>query len=242
MSKTKLYFALLGLIFLSTDARCFSAEHFVGRIVSAPGAFFFEVQQDMENISPVAVGKRFSVNTCVFPVLAPAGIVNFSAKIKFRSEGNFRTYIPQIDFFGGYWNMIWTKAVEEKSSDIADTDFSGYYFGVLATATISPKTRLFGGFKHSRLNADFELTETKEILGALVDSFDSGFADNFVVAGIEQVKGASRQFIAQIGYGKKTKTISAKFSWRGRYFELGLNIYPEGVLVVHPTLSFHIDL
>ena len=45
----------------------------------------------------------------------------------------------------------------------------------------------------------------------------------------------------QLNYVVKTQTWSTKLSWYGKVFELGLNIYPEGVLVIHPVWNLHLN-
>jgi hypothetical protein len=199
------------------------------------------MQGDMQNTSPVTVGKRFNFQIGVLPTLVPTGMANLSVKVKVYSEGELSSYMPQIDFFCGYWNMVWTRLAVNNSHGVKNADFSGYWYGLLASTTVSPKTRLFGGVSYSMLNANLELTETKEVLGARVNSFDSGFGDKFFILAIEQLIKPDRWFIAQLNYGIEQNFIFSKISWYGKYLELGINIYPEGVLVIHPVLNFHIS-
>ncbi|HUT86140.1 MAG TPA: hypothetical protein VMW66_04825 [Elusimicrobiales bacterium] len=246
MTKTKLYFCLILTVFTLTNAFGaidFSAEtsRMATQIISDPGRFFFETQQDLEITAPVIIGKKASANVGILPSLAPMGMANLSAKFRLLSERRLLPCLPQIDIVSGYWNMIWTSLAANNSDEIKSADFSGYYFGVITSYTVNPKTRLFGGLKHCQLNANLELNETKEILGAQVNSFNSGFADNLFTMGIEHLIKAESRLIASFSYGLEQKTVAAKVSRSGKYFEFGINIYPEGVFAIHPVLNFHID-
>lgn len=247
MNKSKLHLTiLLILTFASARIECgidFSAkgEELASRIISNPAVFFIEMQHDLESTAPVITGKRVSVQSGIIPAFAPAGMLNLSAKYKLHSEGRVRQYLPQIDIAAGYWNMLWTQMAACNSDDIKEADFDGYYFGVLFAYTVDPKTRFFGGLKHSQLNADLILAEPKKILGANAVSFDSGFSDNFMMFGIEHLIKPGVWWIANINYSTKQKFLAAKISRYGKYFELGVNIYPEGIVVIHPVVNFHID-
>ncbi len=70
-------------------------------------------------------------------------------------------------------------------------------------------------------------------------SFDSTFKDDFFIAGLEQATGMDKWWSMQLNYGVGTKTLASKVSWYGKNFEVGLNIYPEGVLTIHPVWNFH---
>jgi len=74
-----------------------------------------------------------------------------------------------------------------------------------------------------------------------VNDIDTGFEDSFFVVGLESPKGLNKLWSIQLNYGMDTQTIASKVSWYGKYFELGLNIYPEGVFVVHPVWNFHLN-
>ena len=59
------------------------------------------------------------------------------------------------------------------------------------------------------------------------------------MAGLEHPTGVNHWWSIQLNYGVGEKVISSKVSWYGKNFELGLNIYPEGVLVIHPVWNYH---
>ena len=84
-------------------------------------------------------------------------------------------------------------------------------------------------------------SEPSIAFGTKVNSFNTGFKYDFLMAGIETPKGINKFWSIQLNYGLKTQTFSSKVSWYGKVFELGLNIYPEGVLVFHPVWNFHLN-
>jgi hypothetical protein len=88
---------------------------------------------------------------------------------------------------------------------------------------------------------DFVPGQEPEFLGTKIKSFNTGFRDDFLIAGIETPKSINKLWSIQLNYGLHTQTFSSKVSWYGKYFELGLNIFPEGVLVFHPVWNFHLN-
>lgn len=215
----------------------------VGEIVANPSAFFYDFQQDLEGTTPLPPGKSFGFQTGLFPTLIPMGYTNISGKYRVHAEGRLAPGVPQFDLIGGYWDMIWAKMAAEQSDSIDDAKFNGYYMGFIMSSSVSPKVRTFWGYKRSQLKAALKFAPGKELelLGTKVNSFDSGFKDDFFMAGIETPKGINKFWSIQLNYGLRTQTFSSKISWYGKLFELGLNIYPEGVLVFHPVWNFHLN-
>ncbi len=215
----------------------------VGEIVANPAGFFYDFQQDLEGTTPLPPGKSFGIQTSLFPTTIPMTYVNGSAKLRLHGEGRIAPGVPQVDLIGGYWDMLAAKMATKDSETIDSAKFNGYYVGALMSSSVSPRVRTFWGYKHSQLKAklDFKAGEEPELLGTTVNSFDTGFKDDFFIAGIETPKGTSKLWSIQLNYGINTQTFSSKVSWYGKYFELGLNIYPEGVLVFHPVWNFHLN-
>lgn len=243
------------LIFILTAVMCLNGAAFAGidweskgmqmagEIVANPAAFFYDFQQDLESTVPLPPGKSFGVQTGLFPTLIPLGYTNVSAKYRVLAEGRIAPGVPQVDFFGGYWDMIWAKMAANQSDMIDDARFNGYYLGAIVSSSVSPKIRTFWGYKHSVLAARLGFKQGKEpdFMGTKVNSFDSGFKDDFFIAGIESPRSVGKFWSMQLNYGLKTQTFSTKLSWYGKVFELGLNIYPEGVLVIHPVWNLHLN-
>ena len=163
----------------------------MGEIVANPAAFFYDFQQDLEATAPLPPGKSFGFQTGLFPSLIPMGDTNLSVKYRALAEGRVAPGVPQVDLIGGYWDMIWAGMAANQSSMINDASFNGYYLGAIVSSSVSPKVRTFWGYKHSVLAARLGFKPGKEpdFLGTRVNSFDSGFRDDFVIAGIEAPRG-----------------------------------------------------
>ena len=244
----RLILILLGLFLVKSPAFASidwesKGMQMVGEIMANPAGFFYDFQQDLEATTPLPPGKRFGIQTSLFPTTIPMTYTNVSAKLRLHGEGRIAPGVPQLDLVGGYWDMLAAKMATKDSETIDDAEFGGYYAGAIMSASVSPRVRTFWGYKHSVLKAklDFKAGEEPELLGTTVNSFDTGFKDDFFVAGIETPKGIGKLWSIQLNYGLKTQTFSSKVSWYGKYFELGLNIFPEGVLVFHPVWNFHLN-
>lgn len=244
----RLILILLGLFLVKSPAFASidwesKGMQMVGEIMANPAGFFYDFQQDLEATTPLPPGKRFGIQTSLFPTTIPMTYTNVSAKLRLHGEGRIAPGVPQLDLIGGYWDMLAAKMATKDSDTIDDAKFGGYYAGAIMSTSVSPRVRTFWGYKHSVLKAklDFKTGQEPELLGTTVNSFDTGFKDDFFVAGIETPKGIGKLWSIQLNYGLKTQTFSSKVSWYGKYFELGLNIFPEGVLVFHPVWNFHLN-
>lgn len=217
------------------------ATQLAGEIIANPASFFYEFQQDLETTTPLPPGKTYGFQTGIFPTLLPATYANLSGKYRLHAEGKISPGLPQLDIAGGYWNMIAAKIATEQSKDINSLDFNGYYYDLIMSSSVSPKTRTFYGYKYSQLKASLRLNKSVDIAGAQVKNFDAGFIDDFLLAGIEHITSINKLWSIQMNYGIKERVLASKVSWYGKYFEFGLNIYPEGILVIHPVVNFHLN-
>ena len=132
------------------------------------------------------------------------------------------------------------------SEEIDNFKFNGKYYGLMVTSSVSPRVRTFWGYKKSmmKVRADFlpdDQGKYPQLFGTDLTSFNTGFKDEFLMAGIETPKGIGKLWSMQLNYGLKTQTIAAKVSWYGKVFETGFNIYPEGVFVIHPYWNMHLN-
>ena len=234
---------VLGLSNVSSAKIDFEAKamQLAGEIIANPAAFFYDFQQDLEGTTPLPPGKSYGFQTGLFPTTIPLGYTNLSGKYRVHAEGRIAPGVPQLDLIGGYWNMIWAKMAANQSDDIDKAVFRGHYMGFILSSSVSPRVRTFWGYKRSQLTANLKLNKTVDFMGVDVDSFDSGFEDDFFIAGIEHPKGLGKLWSMQLNYGIREQIMSAKVSWYGKYFELGFNIYPEGVFVIHPVWNFHLN-
>src|SRR3989339_720195 len=223
-------FYIAGLFFAVSAGNALAGLDFKGKgtqlageILANPGAFFYDFQQDLEATHPLPPGKSFGLQTGLFPSLLPAGYGNLSAKFRLHPEGRLKPGLPQLDFIGGYWNMIWAKMAANQSDDINKASFAGYYAGFILSTSLSPRARVFWGYKHSQLKAELDLAEPVDMLGAKVTKFNSGFRDDFFITGLEHPTGINKWWSIQLNYGVAEKIMASKISWYGKYFELGLN-------------------
>ncbi|MEF3279781.1 MAG: hypothetical protein K6357_02290 [Elusimicrobiota bacterium] len=209
----------------------------IAQIVADPAKFFYEMKSDSELTLPVNSGKKFIYNVELFPTLIPFTYINSSINYNLYKEGKISVNIPQIDIFGGFQYMLGGKIAANESEYIDDAKFWGYHVGVLISNSMSSKIRTFYGYKHSYLKANLELNPLKEfeILGVNINSFKSDFNEDSIIFGIETLKDINKYWAIQINYGFRNNTLVGRLSWYGRWFELGFNIYPEGVLVIHPV-------
>ncbi len=242
-------------ILLLTALLCFNGAAFaaidleskgmqmLGEVLANPAAFFYDFQQDLEGTTPLPPGKTFGIQTGLFPTTIPLTYLNVSGKLRLHGEGRIAPGVPQLDLIGGYWDMLAAKMATKDSDTIDSAKFGGYYMGAIISASVSPRVRTFWGYKRSVMAAKlaFKAGQEPELLGTTVSSFNTGFKDDFVIAGIETPKGIGKLWSMQLNYGLKTQTFSSKVSWYGKVFELGLNIYPEGVLVIHPVWNMHLN-
>ncbi len=213
----------------------------IGEVVANPAAFFYDFQQDVEATLPLPPGKSYGFQTGLFPTMLPMGYMNLSGKYRIFAEGRVSPGFPQVDLIGGYWNMLWAKILANQSDDVDSARFYGYYGTLMLSSSLSPKIRSFWGLKLSRLRARLDLNKTVDFMGVGVNSFDSGFEDTFFIIGIETPRTTDKLWSLQLNYGLNENALAVKAMWQGKYFDLGLNFYPEGVLVVHPVWNFHIN-
>lgn len=214
-----------------------------GEVVANPAAFLYDFQQDLEGTTPLPPGKTFSVQTGLFPTLIPLTNLNLSGKYRLHGEGRMAPGLPQLDLIGGYNDVYAARMVARNSDSLEDAKLYGYYVGAILSASVSPKIRTFWGYKRSALRAKFQFApgEELELMNTKIGNIDTGFKDDFLMAGIETPKGVRKFWSIQLNYGVATQTFATKVSWYGPHFELGLNFYPEGVLVFHPVWNFHVD-
>ncbi len=236
---------LNGISFAAIDWQS-KGMQMVGEVLANPSAFFYDFQQDLEATTPLTPGKSFGLQTGLFPTTIPMTFVNVSGKYRLHAEGRIAPGVPQVDLIGGLWNSPLAKIATKDSKTIESAKFGGDYLGAIVSSSVSPKIRTFWGYKHSMLRAKAVLKPDEngkwpQLMGTDIKSFDSGFKDDFLIAGIETPKGINKYWSMQLNYGLKTQTFSTKLSWYGKIFELGLNIYPEGVLVFHPVWNMHIN-
>lgn len=219
-----------------------TGSEMVAQIVSDPARFFYEIKADSEESLPVSSGKTYTLSVELFPTLVPFTYANASLNYNIYKEGKLAVGMPQIDLMIGAQYMFGSKIAVNLTNDINDANFWGYNAGVMFSNSFNSRTRTFYGFRHSFLSAKLDMKKDKnyELLGVRINSFNSSFSENSIIFGVETLKDINKYWAMQINYGLSNNTLIARLSWYGKWFELGFNIYPEGVLVVHPTWSLRL--
>ncbi len=257
---------------ISSIAKNKGAE-LVGDILSNPSGLFFDWQQDAEAITPLTPGKWLGLNyhlgqflplpigvpplfgfVAPIPLPDPTTAGNISGKLRLHAEGRWAPGIPQIDVVGGVWNFLPSQVLVKKDAKptddttLTDATLKGNYWGVILTSSLEPRMRLFWGYKRSTMNIDLALNKPTDVLGSQVQTIKTGLQDDFLLAGLEHPTSKGRYWTCAISYGVKNKLLAAKVAWYGRIFEMGLNVYPEGIglypfpgLPIHPTVGMHLN-
>lgn len=198
----------------------------------------------------------------IIPIPDPT-IPNLSGKLKLFRENGLFPGMPQLDLIGGAWSMgpLLKSATDPDAPTCVDPDcndpadpknpkpgtkikkatFKGSYIGAVMTSSLEPRLRMFWGYKQSKMKAELHLNKPVDLMGSKVSEFTSEYKDKFLFAGLEHPTSPKTFWIIEMSYGLKQKSLMAKVSWYRKYMELALNIYPEGVLVIHPSLNFHVN-
>lgn len=201
----------------------------------------------------------------IIPIPDPT-IPNLEGKVKVFRENGLFPGMPQLDLIGGFWDagpllQPATKSNAESctqsdcsdrtdltpaqqkavSTSIKKAKFGGNYVGAVLTSSLEPRVRLFWGYKQSAMKAQLDMNKPVKVMGSQVKSFDAEYKDKFLFAGIEHPTSPKTFWLMSMSYGIDQKSIMARVSWYRKYMELALDVYPEGVLVLHPSLNFHVN-
>ena len=66
-------------------------------------------------------------------------------------------------------------------------------------------------------------------------------ADTFIFTGLVHQKDINKpsRLIVQMGYGFKYRKITSRIMVSKKHLDMGLDIYPEGLFVIHPFVAYH---
>ena len=236
---------LIAMLFLSGPARAGDGDDFadsalgkelinVGlKFLDDPGDFFFNLHSDNEDFSPLPSGKRGSIRFNFFPTFFPFTWGNLNLKANVLKDSGYQ---PQVDLVGMYGDFLALRLMQSGDAKPAFTDYS---IGVTASKQANEKTKVFGGVKYSSVNMEVRFS-TPVVMGAFeMDSIDFEVSDTFFFTGISHEAAPERIFVAQLGYGFKYKKIISRLMLNYRHLELGMDLYPEGLSVIHPFLAWH---
>ncbi len=208
---------------------------------------------DNVDFTPVLAAEPATIRTNFLPTMLPLSWANANLKVKVLSDKKFYEWVPQVDLTGSYGRLV---AFDFMSTLISSDTFkepptmNDYSIGITFTKAVSNETRLYAGFHYSAVNMSMIMSDSikedlpepfDEILGDLLtkEGINIGNKDYILVTGITNVVRKDKRMIAYLGYGFKYKKIFSRFAWNYDHLEVGFNVYPEGLLVIHPFLGWH---
>ncbi|MCS7151357.1 MAG: hypothetical protein NZ928_03100 [Endomicrobia bacterium] len=247
----KKIFTYLFIFYFSLITNCFCETQLPQEIIDLglnfienPGDLFFNLQQNIEDCSPLPAGqitglknKYFGFGFNLFPTLLPTTLGNISFKIRFNKE---RNYIPQIGAIFGFGRILALNLIPSKNEngdEIPKPENNVYYYGLVLSKTFE-NTVLYLGVKHSEFLLKVKFAEEFEFYGSILNEFNFRINDTFLFTGIMLPTEKKKLIVAQMGYGLKYKKIVARLGAEYSHLRLGLDIFPEGLLVFHPYIAY----
>jgi len=217
------------------------------KFLDNPADFLFNIHSDMEDSIPVPSYRHAQLRFNFFPSFIPMAWPAFNLKIKILNE---RGWIPQIDIQGQYGqNAAVTVAgsmMQSSKTNSTDTvttpSLYDYTYGIILTKKLSDKTRLFLGPKYSFVNlkAKFDPPIKLDDAGTVkFTEFNISQGETFLFWGLEHQVAKDRFVASQVAYGLKYNKLIARITASSPHVEVGMNIYPEGMFVVHPFMGWH---
>jgi len=216
--------------------------------INDPGPVLLESHLDTQDFTPVPSNKLIQVRLNFFP----SGFAIFnggSFKVAPIKEGFLFKQMPQIDVYAGGWSMFLLSVAADMISDqmgdfkIDKLSVSGQTYGAEAVKTVAENTRMYAGYNFSRTGMAFSVD-----ISSITASFGGGFSieipdlnasvyDHFIYVGLDHIVRKNKTLAVYTGYGFRYHKIMVGVSYTGRVWEYGMNIYPDGWLVLHPKLS-----
>ena len=216
------------------------------RFMSNPDDFFFNLHLDNVDYSPARETSNGGLRLNLLATTLPLTWANMNLKVKVVGENRIAGWGPQIDLVGSYGRITALDilpAMMDDEDDFTAPKMRDYSVGLTLTKAVSGETRLFAGYHHSVFALDFVFPEEVEIAGdETLDALQISRRDNILVTGIRNNLGPRKSITAYMGYGFNYNKIFSRIVWHHRRLEVGFNIYPEGLLVVHPFLGLHWEL
>jgi hypothetical protein len=72
-----------------------------------------------------------------------------------------------------------------------------------------------------------------------MSALDFKISDTFFFTGITHEVQPEKFVVAQIGYGFNYKKLISRIMVSHKHLELGMDVYPEGLFVIHPFIAWH---
>ena len=218
------------------------------KFLDNPADFLFNLHSDMEDSIPVPAYRRAQLRFNFFPSFIPMAWPAFNLKIKILNE---REWIPQIDIQGQYGqnaavtvagNMMQSSKSSSSTDTVTTPSLYDYTYGIILTKKLSDKTRIFLGPKYSYVNlkAKFDPPIKLDESGTVkFTEFNISQGETFLFWGLEHKVAKDRFVASQITYGLTYNKLVARITASSPHVEVGMNIYPEGVFVIHPFMGWH---
>ncbi|MEW6042580.1 MAG: hypothetical protein AB1633_13770 [Elusimicrobiota bacterium] len=214
------------------------------KFIENPYDLFADMKAINEELSPVIPQRHgtIRVNTTFLPFLFPMFWPAITLKTKLISEKH--SFPMQIDLIGEYGEISAMRMVNVE--DLArPPQFNDYTIGLNLTRAVSKQTRMFLGGKYSSINIGFAPKDPMNFgtstSSFTISSIDINVSDTYLFTGLEHHSQANpdKYIVAYIGYGLKFNKIVSRISMNYKHLELGMTIFPEGMLVIQPTLAYH---
>ncbi|MFH1414669.1 MAG: hypothetical protein ABIH89_01115 [Elusimicrobiota bacterium] len=215
------------------------------KFVNNPDDVFYNFHLDNVDYSPVVEDQPATLRTNFLTTFFPFTWGNLNLKVKVMPDEKYYNWMPQIDLMGSYGRIIGLDLASKfMTSDSTDSfkppTMVDYSVGILLTKAVSQETRLYAGFQYSLISLDFEFPEPLEITDdTSLSKINVMRKDYIVVTGISNTIRKDKRIVAYVGYGFNYKKIFSRFMWYYDHLEMGFNVYPEGLLVIHPFLGWH---
>jgi hypothetical protein len=206
------------------------------KFLDNPGDFFFNLHTSNEDYSPLPNDENGSIRFNLIPTFLPFTWGNLNLKVNVAQDNGI---LPQVDLVGSYGDILALKALE--TSDGIKPEFTDCSVGLVLSKQMNEKTKLFAGGKYSAIQMKVSLSSSSAITSGSfhLDSLDFKVNDTFFFTGISHQSGEDRYVIAQCGYGFTYKKIIARVAVSRKHYEYGLDIFPEGLFVIHPFIGWH---
>ncbi|MDI6757538.1 MAG: hypothetical protein QME32_05895 [Endomicrobiia bacterium] len=217
------------------------------KFLDNPADLLFNLHSDMEDSVPVPSYRRAQLRFNFFPSFIPFAWPALNLKVKVLNE---KEYWPQIDIQGQYGQNATVMAAASmmdsskkdggsSSTDTVKPALYDYTAALIFTKKLSDKTRVFFGPKYSYVNLQIKFSESpiKDIPG--FTEFNVAQSETFLFWGLEHQTGKDRFVTSQVAYGLQYKKLMARITASSPHLELGMNIYPEGMFVLHPFMAWH---
>ncbi|PKN00863.1 MAG: hypothetical protein CVU77_08195 [Elusimicrobia bacterium HGW-Elusimicrobia-1] len=208
------------------------------KFLDNPADLLFNLHSDMDDSVPVPSYRRAQVRFNLFPSFLPFAWPGLNLKVKALDETG---YWPQIDVQGQYGQnaAVTVLAAAMTSTDSAKPSLYDYSVALILTKRLSDKTRIFFGPKYSYVNLQLKFDESPIDNLPGFKEFNVAQSETFLFWGLEHQTGKDRFVTSHIAYGLQYRKLMARVATSSPHFEAGMNIYPEGMFVIHPFMAWH---